>query len=491
MRGTAIRVVGLCAALALAGCSPFTPRTLQIDSAAGSYQSVTITYRVDGGQLSEPLTVARINGRQVTQERLASSPYPDQSVVRLSIRYPHPNGAAGFALAEMVVETRTPPNAQTQAQTKKAFWQEWSDSLAATARDLLPGMKMSDGVFEAWALEISKSDLDRIIQGMSLSGYFVNPTKQALGVELAARIDNFQAAKNWTREPELDILLERVRQEGRLVSYMHPKETAPAGVAYTPNRQGMMLASHDEVGPALLPAGPQNNAYQLPPEGPAGRGPQAFPPSSVPAQPAPSYAPQPQYTAPPSYAPPAAARPKPWDRAPAQPPRAASPSTSGRMPAAAGAVNNPRSRWTPPSPYRRGGMSPGQTPSNAAPNQGANAAAAPNGQQAGSRSPAPSRFRLPWQRPTQSQANAPQANPSQAPAGAGYFDPRRQRSAAYAGAGQQPQPNGRAPTRFQRGYGNRPAAPAYAPNPPANDPAIGYPAGLPQPPQLRSSTGSY
>lgn len=483
MRGTAIRAVAFCAALALAGCSPFTPRTLQIDSAAGSYQSATVTYRVDGGQLSEPLTVARINGQQVTQERLASSPYPDQSVVRLSLRYPHPDGKAGMALAEMVVETRTPPNAQNQAQAKKAFWQQWGDSLAATARDLLPGMKMSDGVFEAWALDISKNDLDRVIQGMSLSGYFVNPSKQALGVELAVRVDNFQAVKAWTREPELDILMGRVRQEGRLVSYLHPNETAPAGVTYVPNRQGMMLASHEQEGPALVPAGPQNNTYQLPPEGLPAQSPQALPPGTLPRQPAASYAPQPQpqHTPPPAYAPPAANGPGSWNRSPSQPRRAAPPA-AGRLPAAAPA-NNPRGRWTPPPPYRRGGVSPSQT--SAPPYRGGNSAAAAASQQPGGRTTGSSRFRLPWQRSPQ--PNAPQANPSRVPAAAGYNDPRRQRAPGYPAAGQQPQQNGRLPARFQRGFGNRPAAP----NAQATAPAVGYPVGLPQPPQIQSSYGAY
>src|SRR5581483_1769790 len=103
----ALAIYGTLAGCAVAGCSALQPRSMRIDSAAGTYQGVTITYRVDGGQLNEPLTVARISGQQVSQQSLPSSPYPDRSVAQLSIRYPHPDGKADYALAELVVQTRT------------------------------------------------------------------------------------------------------------------------------------------------------------------------------------------------------------------------------------------------------------------------------------------------------------------------------------------------------------------------------------------------
>jgi hypothetical protein len=498
VRGTAFRAIWLSAALA--GCSTIQPRTLRIDSAAGMYQGVTINYRVDGGQLSEPLTVARINGQQVTQERLPSSPYPDRSIVRLSIRYPHPDGKTGYALAEMVVETHKPPSAQEQA--KKAVWQQWTDSFAAVARDILPGIKMSDDVYEAWALDISKSDLDRVVQGMSLSGYFVNPSKQTMGVELAVRIDNFQAVKKWTREPELDILLARLRQEGQLVSYVHPMETqsATTGVAYTPNAQGTMLVSHDEAGPSLMPAGPQNNAYQSPPETP--RAPQTLPlpsPAIAPQPSAPSYTAPPQYVPPPNYsAPPSAnASPRsPGNRRsqpayPKQPPRSAQPAPNGMPGAGQPTQPNPRSRWQYPQPYRRGATPPGAT-GTTSPNM-ANSAAQQNQTQTRGRPTPQQRLRMPWQRGANPPSNAQQAAPSQAPANMGNQDPRRSRMPRYPGAaaGQQPPPGGRTPTRYPRPFGKAPAPAASNANPQTSAGPVGYPAGLPQPPQISTSTGRY
>ncbi|MGH7138013.1 MAG: hypothetical protein ACREHD_19865, partial [Pirellulales bacterium] len=442
MRGTAFRAIWLSAALA--GCSTIQPQSLRIDSAAGMYQGVTISYRVDGGQLSEPLTVARINGQHVTQERLPSSPYPDRSVVRLSIRYPHPDGKTGYALAEMAVETHKPPSAQGQA--KKSVWQQWTDSFASVAGDILPGIKMSDDVYEAWALDISKSDLDRVVQGLSLSGYFVNPTKQTLGVDLAVRIDNFQAAKKWTREPELEILLDRLRKEGQLVSYVHPMEThsATTSVAYTPDVQGTMLVSHDEAGPSLMPAGPRNNAYQVPPETPT---PQTLP------LPSPAIAPQPSA---PSYSlpPPADASPRSGTRKsqpgyPPQPTRSAQPVPGRRPGAAQPAQTAPRNRWQYPQPYRRGATPPVANPALAAP-RAANPAAQQNQKQTRGRTAPQPRFRMPWQRPANPSASAQQAAPPQVPANMRNQNLRRSRLPPYPGAagGQQPPPGRRAPARY-------------------------------------------
>ncbi|HET6883361.1 MAG TPA: hypothetical protein VFI31_24640 [Pirellulales bacterium] len=475
MRGTTVRGICLCAVSALAGCSSFQQRSLRIDSAAGMYQGVTLTYKVDGGQLSEPLTVARITGNQVTQERLPSSPYPDQSVVRLSIRYPHPDGKSGFALAEMVVETRRPAN----NQVKKAVWEQWSDSFATVARDLLPGMKMSDDVFEAWSLDISRSDVDRVIQGLSQSGYFANPSKQTLGVELAVRIDNFQAMKQWTREPELDILLERVRQQGRLVSYVHPADlSGPTGtIVYGRNFNEATLVSHEQAGPSLMPAGPPNSAYQLPPQ-------------SAAPQPAPQTLPMPSQSAaptrsrtdlglPPSNTPRQTPNRALWDRSPFGRPPATVQALPGRTPNAMQAPSSdPRNRRQYPQPYRRGAQPPVPSPKAAAQQV--------TPQDRGRFAPQQRMPRMPWQRPSSPQAPAsPQANMQQ-PAAPPYApngyrqDPRRPTFPRSSSAPAQSPNNGsRLPPRLQRFF----KPPASASNG-QGELSAGLHDGIPEPPQI-------
>ncbi len=517
MRGTVVRMLGLAASAALAGCacagcSVLQPQSMRIDSATAAYQGVTITYRVDGGQLNEPLTVARIDGQQVTQQSVPSSPYPDRSVARLSIRYPHPDGKADSALAELVIETRKPPG----AQAKKSTWQQWVDSFAATARDVLPGVRLSDDVHEAWAMDIAKSDLDRVIAGMQESGYLVNPSKATLGVELAAHIDNFQANKRWSREPELDVLMDRVRQKGQLVSYVHPVESNRASTfvaAGTPAR----FVSQGEEGPSLMPAGPQNNAYANPPESRApARAPQYTPPPTTytpytppPSTPALVPAPPAAPTTAPSYPPrsgmpnllrPPAARPSlPPAEAQAPAPRATGPQS--KRPANSPA--KPNSRWQYPPQFRR---QPGQPPGSLGPNAaGPNAngpvpAMGPAAPQGAARSlPQQPQQRLPWRRPAAQDAQQPMPALPSANAAKTQAAPRSRLQRNPAIKGQQPPAAGRSQPRYPPPPGNQPpprypstpygsaqndSSPAYPQtSTPSSD---GSPPGIPQPPQLGS-----
>ncbi|HEX5444969.1 MAG TPA: hypothetical protein VFW87_14120 [Pirellulales bacterium] len=248
--------LSLAAALASAGCTTIQPRTVRIDSAAGMYSKVNLNYRVDTGQLSEPLMVSRIAGRRIRQQQIPSSPYANHSVSRLTIEYPHPEGKQGYALAEVVIETRAPRPAN---QRRKPVWRQWTEGFADAARELVPGLPMSDTVYEAWSMDLPRVDLDRAIGGLSQGGFFVSPPRPAVGVELATRIDGYQSIKRWTHVPELDTLVERVRQEGQLVSYTHPIDrsqpaTAIAGQDVSSGDEQVVW--HETPGPALTPAGP-------------------------------------------------------------------------------------------------------------------------------------------------------------------------------------------------------------------------------------------
>lgn len=244
--------------LASAGCTSFRPRTVPIDSAAGMYRNVNVTYRVDTGQLMEPLVVSRIAGRRIARQQIPSSPYANRSVARLTLQYPHPEGKEGYALAEVVIETRAPRRA---SRSRKGVWQQWTDSFADAARDLVPGLPGSDTVYEAWSMDLPRNELDRAIGGLSQGGFFVSPPRPSVGVELDARIDGYQSLKRWTHVPELDTLLEHVRQEGQLVSYTHPIDsdqpvTAVAG--QEPNAGGGQIVWHDTDGPSLAAPSGEN-----------------------------------------------------------------------------------------------------------------------------------------------------------------------------------------------------------------------------------------
>jgi len=204
-----------------AGCVAVQPRAVRIDSTVGMYQMATLTYRIDAGKLSESVNVANITGRQVSYEQKPSGPYPDRSVVRLAVQYPHPDGHPGYALAEVVVEARKPP--AINAGTKKPTWRRWADeAYQVLTQNGLPGVKLADGIYEAWALDVPRSDLDGVIGQLTQTGYFHLAGNPAPGVNVSCRIDGQRMDKQWGHVPALDGLIERVRHEGQLVSYTRP-----------------------------------------------------------------------------------------------------------------------------------------------------------------------------------------------------------------------------------------------------------------------------
>lgn len=189
----------------------------RLDSIAAGYEKVTINYRIDTRQYSGAVGAQRDN----TQSGLSSSGNAVPSVARLNIQYPHPEGKAGFGLAEVIIESPKP----SQAPETKPIVSRWLTAFGEVARDVLPGVRLSEGVDEAWAMDLPRGEIDRILSAMSQHGYFArNSRPPQPGIDLAARVDRFQTARPWRREPELDVVLERVRQEGQLVSYIRPDD---------------------------------------------------------------------------------------------------------------------------------------------------------------------------------------------------------------------------------------------------------------------------
>ncbi len=209
-----------------AGCESLQPRTVRIDSTIGMYQMAKLTYRIDAGKLSEPVNVANIKGKQVSYEQKPSGPYADRSIARLAIEYPHPGGKPGFALAEVIVEARKPPAATPPS--KKSTWRRLADDMhQMLTQNGLPGVKMADGIYEAWSLDLPRADLDGVISQLSQTGYFHLAGNPSPGVNVSCKIDGQRCDKQWGHVIALDELVERVRNEGQLVSYTRPLDDEP------------------------------------------------------------------------------------------------------------------------------------------------------------------------------------------------------------------------------------------------------------------------
>lgn len=206
---------------AATGCESLQPRSVQIDAASGRYQSAQLTYQLDTGRLSQPVQTARIAGQQVSYQQQPSSPLPDRSLARLSVQYPHPRGKADFALAEVIIESDPRP-VKGSSGVDKSSWQRFTSAFSEAMNDILPGMKYGDGVREAWALDIPKSDLDQLVGELANSGYFSYGPETKPGIEVFTRLDGKIIRKTWRQVPALDAFIERVRHEGQLVSYKRP-----------------------------------------------------------------------------------------------------------------------------------------------------------------------------------------------------------------------------------------------------------------------------
>ena len=247
---------------AASGCESLHPRTVQIDAASGRYQSAQLTYQLDNGRLSQPVQTARIEGQQVSYQQLPSTPLPDRSHARLSVQYPHPRGRAGYALAEVVIESDQ-RGEKAGATVAKSGFQKFVGGLTDALNDILPGMVYGNGVREAWALDIPKEDLDQLVGSLANSGYFNYGPAPTPGVDVLTRLDGKLIRKNWRQVPELDAFIERVRHEGTLVSYVSPKSGAGAPAEISGGRNDSVAAYQQQMQRQQAQLGPPPQPYPI------------------------------------------------------------------------------------------------------------------------------------------------------------------------------------------------------------------------------------
>ena len=247
---------------AASGCESLHPRTVQIDAASGRFQSAQLTYQLDTGRLSQPVQTARIAAQQVSYQQLPSTPLPDRSHARLSVQYPHPRGRAGYALAEVVIESDQ-RGEKAGASAEKSGFQKFVGGLTDAMNDILPGMVYGNGVKEAWALDIPKDDLDQLVGSLANSGYFNYGPAPTAGVDVLTRLDGKVIRKNWRQVPELDAFIERVRHEGTLVSYVSPKAGAGAPAEISGGRNDSVAAYQQQLQRQQGQAGPPPQPYPI------------------------------------------------------------------------------------------------------------------------------------------------------------------------------------------------------------------------------------
>jgi hypothetical protein len=185
-------------------------RRPRVDTAGGMFDKATVTYKLDASRLGEPMALARIEGQLVSYEPQPSSPETGTSVAILKIIYPHPDGLAGFAQAEVTVQSKV-----SKALLKTAA----KEPGLAAPKWKVAGLKEDELDYEIWRFDLPKIELDRGIGTLTASGFFSPGPSSDAGVEIDAQLDNVHRSKGWKQVAGLDAIMLRVRRSGQLVSY--------------------------------------------------------------------------------------------------------------------------------------------------------------------------------------------------------------------------------------------------------------------------------
>jgi len=241
--------IGLAATLT--GCAALRSGETQLGAKAAAHEtfaSAAITYRLDPQPLAQAPPAAS-ETQLVSYTPETPRQMVPQKMQLLSLKYPHPNGRKGYALAEVVVAD---PSA---GEADKAGG--WLDGVRRVTRDYLPGMAYGDGIESAWALDVPIAEVDGLIHGLDAQGYFGNASVPVPGVELSARVNGLGFQKQWHAVPELNALIARVRREGRLVSHreaadlLRPLQPDPrvTGLAFTQRVAEMLPPGMERLPP--------------------------------------------------------------------------------------------------------------------------------------------------------------------------------------------------------------------------------------------------
>ena len=134
----------------------------------------------------------------------------------LVIRYPNPSGKRDSALAELVVtEPVSPADSSPGSSTR-----HWHDRWSGWLRESLPGIGWDDGVREAKALTIPVQELKFLLtrcQGLEdvqLASHGSSNTEAMLLVD----VNDKPVLQPHRQSPELDALVRKIRDHGRLIT---------------------------------------------------------------------------------------------------------------------------------------------------------------------------------------------------------------------------------------------------------------------------------
>jgi hypothetical protein len=221
--------LGACCA-SIAGCA-WLQRSKSQDVHASQHRSAEIIY-------------------QISPAASGSDSARDHRKLTLAIRYPHPDGLANYARAELVI-------ASADDAEKANVVAGWFDRARVVAHEGLAGLTMDAGVEEARAMDIKASDLDALIAHLRQSSTVRAADATPSGIVMAGQCDGVALPRCTAHVNELDNLVQHVRRDGALI--------ARATIPTEP-----LLIAQASAASAPAPVVPAGAVQRLPPV-PAGR----------------------------------------------------------------------------------------------------------------------------------------------------------------------------------------------------------------------------
>lgn len=264
--------ISLLLAMLAGGCNVLEEvRRPRVDMAGGMFERAAITYKLDASRLGEPMALARVEGQLVSYDPQPSAPEAGTAVATLKVIYPHPDGLAGFAQAEVTVHSKL---------SKAMFKAAAKDPALAGPKWKVTGLKDDELDYEIWRFDLPKLELDRAIGSLSETGFFNRGPAAEAGVEIDARLDNVHRNKGWKQVAGLDAVMLRVRRSGQLVSYRRAPSVAARPQSTSVDAYRAMVGTQPGIATA---AGPAALTAQVP-----GQLPMAMPNNSAGASSAPA-----------------------------------------------------------------------------------------------------------------------------------------------------------------------------------------------------------
>ena len=201
------------------GSSPWAKNVVSSDPipfSPGSVESLNLTYRLDAGKMSAPMSFTRVENQLISHQQAASNPVPERSTGTLMIKYPHPAAREGYALVSVLIESDV---FKFQPAARDSWWWRFNAGKKEKAKQEL--MQIEKGTHEAWVLDVPKHEIDEILSQMNQQ--FATYQQKATGeAELDVRWGKKKQKLRGETLTQLDRLMVRVRGQGQLVSYHRP-----------------------------------------------------------------------------------------------------------------------------------------------------------------------------------------------------------------------------------------------------------------------------